>query len=89
MKAQFNLNRPVQYRCLTEWGGHSILSDGWREVGSDPVIMQYHMNYGFDETSWNAWYTVDELPGSSTNSEFIVPRRSRTAISISTRSAAR
>jgi hypothetical protein len=65
MKVQFDQNRPIHYRCMTIWGGHSIVSDGWQVLGGEPPIYQYHMNYGFQDTGWNAWYTVDELPGST------------------------
>ncbi|NIP28933.1 MAG: hypothetical protein GWN55_04375 [Phycisphaerae bacterium] len=61
MKAQLNANRPVQYRVE----GHSIVGDGWQEIGS-PVVRQYHMNYGWgricgDPNGCNTWYTLDAL----------------------------
>ena len=55
MKAEFNANRPVQYKVP----GHSIVGDGWQEIGSTPV-RQYHMNYGWDN-SYTTWYTLDAL----------------------------
>ena len=76
MKVQFNANRPVQYFVP----GHSIVGDGWQEIGS-PVIRQYHMNYGWgggvkkNETCWsgytnsNTWYTLDALPCSDSDKE--------------------
>ena len=55
IKAQLNLNRPLPYRVED----HVIVCDGWQEIGSTP-IRQYHMNYGWDDSS-NAWYALDAL----------------------------
>ncbi len=66
MKTQFNLNRPIQYRIP----GHSIVSDGWQEIGSTPV-RQYHMNYGWAE-SHNAWYTLDALYAGNPSDEYML-----------------
>ncbi len=55
MKAQFNVNRPIHYRVVN----HSIVADGWQEIGSTP-IRQYHMNYGWANSD-TAWYTLDAL----------------------------
>jgi hypothetical protein len=57
MKDQFNLNRPVHYHIP----GHSLISDGWQEIGN-PVVRQYHLNYGWSNASNNTWYTLDALP---------------------------
>lgn len=46
-------SRPIQYRIY----GHSIVCDGWRDTGG---LIQYHMNYGWDD-SHTAWYTIDNL----------------------------
>jgi hypothetical protein len=70
MKAQFNQNRPIHYRILS----HSIVADGWEEVGSVPT-RRYHMNYGWDN-SYTTWYTLDGLhnpdPDGSISDEYIV-----------------
>jgi len=69
IKASLNLNRPVQYNFRSGDGGHSIVGDGWQEIGSTP-IRQYHMNYGWGRTGTfpngnNTWYTIDALHGSN------------------------
>ena len=61
MKSDLNANRPIQYKIY----GHSIVGDGWQEIGS-PVVRQYHMNYGWGWTGTfpdgnNTWYTLDAL----------------------------
>lgn len=67
LKYQFNLNRPVQYRIP----GHSIVGDGWQEIGS-PVVRQYHMNYGWTGSSADTWYTLDALQGGDPSEEYII-----------------
>jgi hypothetical protein len=68
MKAQFNVNRPVQYRIPD----HSIVGDGWQEFWQDSeYIRQYHMNWGHgDNKTW--WYTLDEIPGSNPDDEYML-----------------
>jgi hypothetical protein len=69
LKIQFNLNRPVQYRVL----GHSMVADGWQEIGSGPT-RQYHINYGWEDNH-NAWYTLDALyypTGGDKDDEYIL-----------------
>jgi hypothetical protein len=56
IKNQCNQNRVIQYRIVS----HSIVCDGWQEFGY-PLIRQYHMNYGWTNTNYNAWYTLDSL----------------------------
>ncbi len=56
MKNQFNVNRPVQYGIP----GHSLVGDGWRESG-DPLVREYHFNYGWQNTSYNTWYILDAM----------------------------
>jgi hypothetical protein len=56
IKNQLNANRPTHYRVP----GHSIVCDGWMEVGS-PVQRYYHMNYGWQNTTFNTWYGLDGL----------------------------
>jgi hypothetical protein len=81
MKTQFNANRPVQYGVP----GHSIVSDGWQEINIGGVLTrQYHMNYGWGgavppgDPDWagitnsNNWYTLDALPGSSSDEEDMI-----------------
>ena len=66
MKADFNANRPVQYRVP----GHSIVGDGWQEIGGTPV-RQYHMNYGWDNNR-TTWYTLDALHLGDPNDEYML-----------------
>ncbi len=67
MKSQFNVNRPVQYRIP----GHSIVGDGWQEIGSTP-IRQYHMNYGWSGIGYDTWYTLDALYGGDPDEEYML-----------------
>jgi len=55
IKEQINNGQPMEYYITY----HAIACDGWREIG-DPVVKQYHMNYGWDD-GHNAWYTLDNL----------------------------
>ena len=55
IKTQVNQNRPIHYRVE----GHSIVCDGWREIGSTP-LRQYHMNYGWADGA-TTWYSIDSL----------------------------
>jgi len=70
MKDEFNVNRPVQYRIA----GHSIVGDGWQEIGTTPT-RQYHMNYGWSGTGDDIWYTLDALyqvGGGTTSDEYLL-----------------
>jgi len=67
LKLQFNINRPVQYKIPQ----HSIVADGWKETGT-PTIRQYHINYGWGESTTTAWYVLDEIYGGDPNSEYIL-----------------
>ncbi len=78
MKSDLNVNRPLQYGIP----GHSIVVDGWQEIGSPP-LRQYHMNYGWagwvpSDPEWagytnsNTWYNLDELPGSDLDVEDMI-----------------
>lgn len=67
MKDEFNYNRPVQYRIT----GHSIVGDGWQEIGS-PVVRQYHMNYGWTGTGSDTWYTLDTLTTDPEGEEYLL-----------------
>lgn len=64
LKNEFNANRPVLYHVTN----HSIVADGWREVGSTP-IRQYHMNYGWYPAN-NIWYTLDAIPLGDVDEEY-------------------
>jgi len=66
IKDQLNLNRPVHYHVES----HSILGDGWQEIGGVP-LRQYHMNYGWAD-EFNAWYTLDSLHLGGIDHEYIV-----------------
>lgn len=61
-----NINRPLQYRVV----GHSIVCDGWQDIGS-PAIRQYHMNYGWADGA-TTWYTLNELIFGNFWEEYIV-----------------
>ena len=67
MKEEFNWNRPVQYRIT----GHSIVGDGWQEIGS-PVVREYHMNYGWSGTGSDTWYTLDALTADPSVEEYLL-----------------
>ncbi len=78
MTSDFNQNRPIQYNI----DNHSIVADGWREVGG---IRQYHMNYGWGGgfggpwdwtgyTSSNTWFTMGSLPGGGLHRESMTRR---------------
>jgi hypothetical protein len=79
IKSDLNANRPLQYKVP----GHSIVVDGWQELGSTPT-RQYHMNYGWagwvppnnpdwaSYTNSNTWYTLDALPGSNRDEEDLI-----------------
>ena len=67
MKVDFNENRPVQYGIT----GHSIVGDGWQEIGSGPT-RQYHMNYGWTGTGSDTWYTLDGLAGTLDDEHMLV-----------------
>ncbi len=53
IKNEMIAERPMQYRISS----HSIVCDGWREVGTE---FQVHMNYGWGG-SQNSWYVMDNL----------------------------
>jgi len=54
MAEEIDAERVAQYRINM----HSIVMDGYRENLSQ---LEYHMNYGWTNTSFNAWYIVDAL----------------------------
>lgn len=66
IKAQLNVNRPIHYRVQ----GHSIVADGWRDTGN-PVVHQYHMNYGWDDGN-NTWWALDGLLFGGLNEEYVL-----------------
>lgn len=84
IKTQLNFNRPLQYKVKTYKGGHSIVIDGWQEITIDGIYTrQYHVNYGWADKSqdwpeWtgitnsNIWFTLDELPGSDIDDEYVL-----------------
>ena len=53
IRTEIAANRPIQYRIMS----HSIVADGWQEVGKIP---QVHMNYGWAE-GHTTWYSIDQL----------------------------
>jgi len=75
IKIQLNGNQPTQYRVP----GHSVVIDGWRVLGA----RQYHINCGWaggspDKPCWdgytdtNIWYTLDAIPCSDPDEEFML-----------------
>jgi len=61
IKLNINANHPVQYVIKA----HSIVCDGWQEIGSGPT-REYHMNYGWgrtcgDPNGCDTWYRLDAL----------------------------
>ena len=72
MKAQFNLNRPVQYGIST----HSLIADGWCEVtcpndgDGNPLLRGIHINNGHGPNSI-AWWSVDAIPDEDDDGEFL------------------
>ncbi len=68
MKSDLNVNRPLQYKVP----GHSIVADGWQEIGSgQPCLRQYHMNYGWGNFR-NTWYCLDALHLGNPDEEYMV-----------------
>ncbi len=60
IKAQLNMNRPMTYGIP----GHAIVCDGWQEVTIPPspfLVKQYHMNWGWEDTRRDIWYTLDSF----------------------------
>jgi hypothetical protein len=53
IKPDLDAGMPMQYNIT----GHSFVCDGWRDTGG---INQYHMNYGWGNSGYNGWYTVDD-----------------------------
>ncbi|MBU0719690.1 MAG: C10 family peptidase [Planctomycetes bacterium] len=54
IQAELNAGRPMLYTITY----HAIVCDGWRDTGGES---QYHMNYGWSDTSYSTWYAVDGL----------------------------
>jgi len=61
LKAEINRDCPTVYRFDMEEGGHAVVCDGWRDTSS---IYQYHINYGWSNTSYSDWYSIDDIAGS-------------------------
>ncbi|MBN1296707.1 C10 family peptidase [bacterium] len=61
LKTDLNKGCPTIYRFSMSQGGHAVVCDGWRDTGG---INQYHINYGWQNTSYNDWYSVDQINGS-------------------------
>jgi len=53
IKDNINQNRPLDYSIK----GHAIVCDGWQNINGP----EYHMNYGWRNTSANTWYFLDDL----------------------------
>lgn len=66
--AQFNLNRPVQYRVEE----HSIVGDGWRIINVGGVsTKQYHFIYGWYD-GHDTWYAIDDIHLGGYHTEYMV-----------------
>lgn len=72
IKSNLRKNRPLQYGILDVqsrmWPlpplvfvAHSMVCDGWEEVGS---LRNCHMNYGHTGTGSDTWYNINNLPDS-------------------------
>lgn len=62
LQSQFDYNMPVEYRLIVpgpDGGGHAIVGDGWKSIGSPPS-RYIHFNYGWQDESSNAWYEIDD-----------------------------
>jgi uncharacterized delta-60 repeat protein len=66
MQTELDFGRPMQYQVV----GHSIVCDGWRIF----LIFwnQVHMNYGWQGTQDDHWYTVDHLQLGNPSREFLI-----------------
>ncbi len=61
LQEEMNHERPLIYRIE----GHAIVSDGWRME----ITMSFiHFNYGWGGSN-NAWFTLDDIPGSADPNE--------------------
>jgi hypothetical protein len=61
-KEELNKNRPVPYELGVGFstGWHTVVCDGWREVGG---MKELHLNYGWDgNDSDQWWYTLNTMP---------------------------
>jgi len=73
IKEQLNSNQPIQYKVV----GHSIVADGWLELGATPDRM-YHMNYGWgredcsEQDGCNTWYFLDMLHLGNPEEEYML-----------------
>ncbi|MEZ4652079.1 MAG: C10 family peptidase [Candidatus Eisenbacteria bacterium] len=56
LRDEIDAGRPVYYDILS----HAGVVDGWRDDGG---LLQIHFNYGWGGPQ-NAWYGLDEIPGS-------------------------
>jgi hypothetical protein len=67
IKAQLNMNRPVQY----SYPGHAIVADGWDEVypGPDRFL---HLCYGFADEGNTAWHLLEAIPGGGETTDVIM-----------------
>ncbi|MBI2843901.1 MAG: C10 family peptidase [Armatimonadetes bacterium] len=59
LQTQFDVYMPVQYSFSIPGKpyGHSIVGDGWRQIGSTRYI---HFNYGWGTSNDNTWYLLDD-----------------------------
>ena len=62
IQAEVEAGRPMFYTYRYTGGAHAIVCDGARYLGG---LKQVHLNYGWLDQSFNAWYTIDSIYGSS------------------------
>jgi hypothetical protein len=83
MKAEFNRNRPIEYRVTD----HAIVADGWKEEQIGGEVYWYHLNYGWrgggidpDDPEWdgytssNAWFALDAHPLGDVDGDYMLRR---------------
>jgi len=67
IKAQLNVNRPVQY----SYPGHAIVADGWMEVYPGPQ-RYLHLCYGFVNEANTDWHLLEAIPGGGETTDVIM-----------------
>lgn len=65
-KKELNENRPVPYELGTAF--HTVVCDGWREIGG---MKQLHLNYGWGGKH-DGWWTLDTAPNRGALMENII-----------------
>jgi len=73
IKYDLNRNRPIPYAIP----GHVVVVDGWQEIAGDPIVMEYHINYGWGSSGncggiCNRWYALDGIHGGNPDEEILL-----------------